>query len=83
MAVESTRNTTSIPKGGTVRVEQGMTLYSISRANGLSVAQLAAANNIDPPYTVSTGRVLRIPGVAQARAPKPSFASQEEEIRFR
>ena len=50
MAVESTRNNTSIPKGGTVRVEQGMTLYSISRANGLSVAQLAAANNIEPPY---------------------------------
>ena len=78
MAVESARNTT-IPKGGTVRVEQGMTLYSISRANGLTVAQLAAANNIDPPYTVSTGRVLRIPGVAQARAPKPSFAPQEEQ----
>ena len=78
MAVESARNTTSIPKGGTVRVEQGMTLYSISRANGLSVAQLAAANNIDPPYTVSTGRVLRIPGVARARAPKPSFDSQDE-----
>jgi murein DD-endopeptidase MepM/ murein hydrolase activator NlpD len=79
MVVESTRNTTSIPKGGTVRVEQGMTLYSISRANGLTVAQLAAANNIDPPYTVSTGRVLRVPGVAQARAPKPSFAAQEEQ----
>ena len=59
-----------------MRVEQGMTLYSISRANGLTVAQLAAANDIDPPYTVSTGRVLRIPGVAQARAPKPSFAPQ-------
>lgn len=79
MVVESTRNNTSIPKGGTVRVEQGMTLYSISRANGLSVAQLAAANGIEPPYTVSTGRVLRIPGVAQARAPKPSFAPQEEQ----
>jgi murein DD-endopeptidase MepM/ murein hydrolase activator NlpD len=78
MAIESTRNNTSIPKGGTVRVEQGMTLYSISRANGLTVAQLAAANGIAPPYTVSTGRVLRIPGVAQARAPKPSFVSQEE-----
>ena len=80
MAVESARNSTAIPKGGTVRVEHGMTLYSISRANGLTVAQLAAANDIDPPYTVSTGRVLRIPGVAQARAPKPSFAAQEEEF---
>lgn len=78
VAVDTARNTTSIPKGGTVRVEQGMTLYSISRANGLTVAQLAAANGIEPPYTVSTGRVLRIPGVAQARAPKPSFDSQDE-----
>lgn len=79
-AIDTARNTTSIPKGGTVRVEQGMTLYSISKANGLTVAQLAAANDIAPPYTVSTGRVLRIPGVAQARAPKPSFAAQEEEF---
>jgi murein DD-endopeptidase MepM/ murein hydrolase activator NlpD len=77
--VDSGSNTTTIPKVGTVRVEQGMTLYSISRANGLTVAQLAAANRIAPPYTVSTGRVLRIPGVAQARAPKPSFASQEQD----
>ncbi len=78
IVVESTRNSTSIPKGGTVRVQQGMTLYSISRANGLTVAQLAAANGIAPPYTVSTGRVLRIPGVAQAMAPKPSLIPQEE-----
>jgi len=76
--VDAGQNATTIPKGGTVRVEQGMTLYSISRANGVTVAQLAAANGISPPYTVSTGRVLRIPGVAQARAPKPSFASQDE-----
>ena len=61
-----------------MRVEQGMTLYSISRANGVTVAQLAAANGISPPYTVSTGRVLRIPGVAQARAPKPSFEPQDD-----
>ncbi|HRA93657.1 MAG: LysM peptidoglycan-binding domain-containing M23 family metallopeptidase [Hyphomicrobiales bacterium] len=72
------QNSTTIPKGGTVRVEQGMTLYSISRANGVTVAQLAAANGISPPYTVSTGRVLRIPGVAQARAPKPSFEPQDD-----
>jgi murein DD-endopeptidase MepM/ murein hydrolase activator NlpD len=77
--VVDTGNATTISKVGTVRVEQGMTLYSISRANGLTVAQLAKANSIAPPYTVSTGRVLRIPGVAQARAPKPSFASQEQE----
>ena len=75
---DAEENTTNVRKGGTVRVEQGMTLYSISRANGLTVAQLASANGIRPPYTVSTGRVLRIPGVAQARAPKPAYVSQEQ-----
>ncbi len=76
--VDAEPNTTTIPKGATVRVGQGMTLYSISKANGLTVAQLAAANGIKPPYTVSTGRVLRIPGVAQARLPKPAYADQEQ-----
>ena len=76
--VNTARNKTTVPKGGTVRVEQGMTLYSISRANGLTVAQLAAANGIAPPYTVSTGRVLRIPGVAQAVAPRLANVPEEE-----
>ncbi len=77
-AIDTARNTTTVPKGGTVRVEQGMTLYSISRANGLTVAQLASANGIRPPYTVSTGRVLRIPGVAQAVAPKSAYVSEDQ-----
>jgi murein DD-endopeptidase MepM/ murein hydrolase activator NlpD len=76
--LSAARNATTVPRGGTVRVEQGMTLYSISRANGLSVAQLAAANGIAPPYTVSTGRVLRIPGVAQAVAPKLANVPEEQ-----
>ena len=76
--VSAARNATTVPNGGTVRVEQGMTLYSISRANGLTVAQLAAANGIAPPYTVSTGRVLRIPGVAQAVAPKLAYVPEEQ-----
>ena len=77
-ALDTARNTTTVSKGGTVRVEQGMTLYSISRANGLTVAQLASANGIRPPYTVSAGRVLRIPGVTQARRPKPAYVSEEQ-----
>ena len=55
---------------GSVRVGQGMTLYSIAKANGLTVAQLASANHISPPYSVSSGRVLRIPGVAHAMLPR-------------
>ena len=55
--------------GSTVAVGPGMTLYSIARANNLSVSQLAAANGIKPPYSVHTGQMLRIPsgGAATAR----------------
>jgi murein DD-endopeptidase MepM/ murein hydrolase activator NlpD len=64
------KNTAMNGQSGTVRVEEGMTLYSIAKANGVTVAQLAAANHIGAPYSVSMGRVLRVPGVAQAKAPK-------------
>jgi murein DD-endopeptidase MepM/ murein hydrolase activator NlpD len=55
--------------GTTVRVGNGMTMYSIAKANGLTVQQLAAANGIAAPYTVSTGRMLRIPGGKTAQTP--------------
>ena len=54
--------------GSTVTVGPGMTLYSMARANNLSVSQLAAANGIKPPYSVHTGQALRIPGAASAAA---------------
>lgn len=69
-------NKPAISKIGSVRVEQGMTLYSIAKANGVTVAQLASANGIAPPYSVSTGRVLRIPGVAHAMAPKTNYTNE-------
>jgi murein DD-endopeptidase MepM/ murein hydrolase activator NlpD len=61
--------------GATVRVGNGMTLYSIAKANGMTVAQLAAANDIPPPYAVRVGQMLRIPGAAQAKAPRATFGS--------
>jgi murein DD-endopeptidase MepM/ murein hydrolase activator NlpD len=69
----------AMQKSGTVRVEQGMTLYSIAKANRLSVAQLASANGISAPYSVSTGRVLRIPGSTHAIAPKMANAIASSE----
>lgn len=57
-------------KGGSVEVMPGMTLYSIARANNVSVAEIASANGISPPYAVQTGQHLRIPGVVQARVPQ-------------
>jgi murein DD-endopeptidase MepM/ murein hydrolase activator NlpD len=54
------------PPGRTVTVGPGMTLYSIARANNVSVSELAAANGIQPPYSVRTGQALRIPGAGGA-----------------
>lgn len=61
-------------KSGSVRVEPGMTLYSIARANNLSVGELARANNLAAPYSVSVGQNLRIPGRDTALAPQPANA---------
>ena len=71
-----------VASAGTVKVASGMTLYSIARANGLTVGELASANNINPPYTVSSGQVLRIPGKTMAKAPvsaaRPTSLAEEE-----
>jgi len=65
--------------GSTVTVGPGMTLYSIARANNLSVSQLAAANGIKPPYAVHTGQSLRIPGGTGAAAPAETVSYAEPE----
>ena len=62
--------------GSTVTVGPGMTLYSLARANNLSVSELAAANGIKPPYSVHTGQTLRIPGAGSA--PPRTTASYAE-----
>ena len=68
--------------GATVRVTAGMTLYSIAKANGLSVRQLAEANGIEQPYTVSSGRVLRIPGATTAQLPERNFGAKKKPMSF-
>lgn len=70
----------SAPAGGKVTVGSGMTLYSIARANNLSVSELAAANNIRAPYAVHTGQVLRIPGSGQASLPEPSMQAPAKKV---
>jgi murein DD-endopeptidase MepM/ murein hydrolase activator NlpD len=67
-------------KSGTVRVEPGMTLYSIARANDLSVGELARANNLAAPYSVSVGQALRIPGRGNAIAPQPAYARPDNTL---
>lgn len=64
--------------GGTITVGPGMTLYSIARANNVSVSQLAAANGLKAPYAVHTGQTLRLPGIDAPTAPATaSFAEPE------
>jgi murein DD-endopeptidase MepM/ murein hydrolase activator NlpD len=50
-------------------VRSGETLYSISRSTGVSVADLAAANRLRAPYSLSVGQALAIPGARIASAP--------------
>lgn len=41
-------------------VAHGDTLYSIAFANGVDVRQLAALNNLPPPYVIHPGQVLKL-----------------------
>lgn len=62
-------STTSAPSAsGAVRVGSGDTLYSVARSNGVSVEDLAAANDIRYPYSVRIGQTLRIPGAPRSVA---------------
>ena len=64
-------------ESGTVKVGQGMTLYSIAKANNVSVSKLASFNSLKPPYAVHEGQVLRVPGVSTAMTPDPAPVQQQ------
>ncbi|MEM8686650.1 MAG: LysM peptidoglycan-binding domain-containing protein [Pseudomonadota bacterium] len=44
-----------------IYVRPGDTAYSLARVNGITVPQLASANNLAPPYALSVGQRLTIP----------------------
>ena len=50
-------------------------MYSLARANDLSVSQLARANNIRAPYTLAVGQRLKVPGTSNPVSPRPTVAS--------
>jgi murein DD-endopeptidase MepM/ murein hydrolase activator NlpD len=67
--------------GGKIRIERGMTMYSIASANGLSIRQLARANGIRAPYMIREGQILRMPlGVASVKVPRTTLANQKQQI---
>ncbi len=49
-------------------------MFSLARANGLTVNQLASANNIRAPYTLAVGQRLSIPGASNPVSPQPTVA---------
>ena len=50
-------------------VESGESLWSIAGANGISVAELAAANGLGPEDHIFQGKEIVIPAVGEAPAP--------------
>jgi murein DD-endopeptidase MepM/ murein hydrolase activator NlpD len=66
---------------GKIRVERGMTLYSIASANDISIKQLAKTNGIRAPYRIREGQVLKMPAsVAKVRVPTPSMQAKKREL---
>jgi murein DD-endopeptidase MepM/ murein hydrolase activator NlpD len=57
-------------------VQPGDTLWAISRADGLTVAQLAAANHMNPNDLLLIGRHLIIPARGSRAAARPATASR-------
>lgn len=60
----------SASREGAHVVRTGDTLYSISRATGVSVSELARANRLRAPYTLEVGQTLLVPGGVPATAPR-------------
>lgn len=60
------------PASGTIEVQRGDTLYSLARANNVTVNELMAANGLSSPM-IRPGQTLRLPGsnavVAAPHAP--------------
>jgi murein DD-endopeptidase MepM/ murein hydrolase activator NlpD len=66
---------------GKIRVERGMTLYSIASANDISIKQLASANRIRAPYRIREGQILQMPSnVTRVRVPTPTMQSQKQQL---
>lgn len=67
----------STPKyGATTVVQRGDNLYRIATGNGISTLDLAAWNNIPPPYTIYPGQRLKLyPDAGAGRMPPRGTAS--------
>ncbi|GAB3508124.1 peptidoglycan DD-metalloendopeptidase family protein [Pseudoxanthomonas daejeonensis] len=74
--------------GATVVVQQGDTLYSIARRNGVAVTDMARWNGLQPPYTIYPGQRLSLGQAGGSRgataptrtvvAPKPATTAGQQ-----
>jgi murein DD-endopeptidase MepM/ murein hydrolase activator NlpD len=64
--------------GDTYRVRRGDRLGELADGFGLSVAALAAANGLQPPYVIRVGQDLHIPGQAPGAGPREIMVAQRE-----
>jgi murein DD-endopeptidase MepM/ murein hydrolase activator NlpD len=62
--------------GDTYRVRGGDRLGELADGFGLSVAALAGANGLQPPYVIRVGQELRIPGQTPGAGPKPTMVAR-------
>jgi LysM repeat protein len=58
--------------GRTHTVTQGDTLYSLSKAYGVSLTDLANWNNLQPPYTLAPGQVVRVARTTSTSTSRPT-----------
>jgi murein DD-endopeptidase MepM/ murein hydrolase activator NlpD len=66
------------PPGGTYVVRHGDRLGGLAGRYGVSVPQLARANDLQPPYVIRVGQLLRIPTHAPGAGPAPIVVAQSE-----
>ncbi len=66
--------------GRQYRVRRGDRLSDLARAYGVSVQTLAAANQLEPPYVIYVGQLLRVPAPGESER---TFAALADGERYR
>lgn len=70
------------PSGSVHRVKAGEALAPIARRYGVSTQDLAAANQISPPYVIKVGQTLRIPAAGEAKSEAKTETAKAEPERL-
>ena len=65
---------------GGIIVQTGDTLYAISRYHQTALQALIEANNLEPPFIIKLGQVLKLPDQPQTAAATPAAAPQPARI---